>query len=176
MKKLFIFICWSAVSVTYAQFVAQPLNYPGMGYWPYYFSIADPEHVWIGTIHESGIPYSMAVHTDNGGESWIFDSIPVPGIPFITSTASLDSNTCFYVFSDFNVGGGSIWKTDDAGDNWSCLTTTQFDGGFANFYILSLPIPGLRSGIRWMAISRYSLPATVETPGKDCQQSIFLNP
>ena len=134
MKKLFIFICWSAVSVTYAQFVAQPLNYPGMGYWPYYFSIADPEHVWIGTIHESGIPYSMAVHTDNGGESWIFDSIPVPGIPFITSTASLDSNTCFYVFSDFNVGGGSIWKTDDAGDNWSCLTTTQFDGGFANFY------------------------------------------
>lgn len=68
------------------QFVPQPLNYPAPGYWPYYISITDSSHVWIGTINESYLPYSWCA------------------------------------------------KTTDGGATWSGLTSTQFEGGFANFY------------------------------------------
>lgn len=134
MKKFFTMLICLASLFARAQFVEQPLNYPGPGYWPYYISIADPEHVWVGTIHEDGIPCSWAVHTADGGNSWILDTIPVPGLPVCSSIASVDSGTCFYVFTDAAAGGGSIWKTTDQGETWTNLTTTQFSGGFANFY------------------------------------------
>lgn len=39
-----------------------------------------------------------------------------------------------FVFTDIEEGGGSIWKTTDGGTTWSSHNTTQFEGGFANFY------------------------------------------
>jgi len=135
MKKLFFTgVFWVIVLTGLSQFIPQPLNYPGPGYWPYYISISDPEHVWVGTIREFGDPYSYSVKTTDGGDSWVFDSIPVPGQPACTSICELDSNTCFFVFTDLNTAGGSIWKTTDGGSTWSGLTTTQFEGGFANFF------------------------------------------
>jgi len=134
MKKSFIMLFCLAALISRAQFVEQPLNYPGPGYWPYYISVADREHVWVGTIHENGLPCSWAVHTADGGNSWILDTIPVPGMPLCSSIACVDSGTCFFVFTDALAGGGSIWKTTDQGDTWANLTTTQFSGGYANFY------------------------------------------
>lgn len=135
MKKLLVsLVFWGLVLSGSSQFIPQPLNYPGSGYWPYYISISDPEHVWIGTLIEFGLPYSYSVKTTDGGESWIFDSIPVPGAPACGSICEWDTNTCFFLFTDLNEGGGSIWKTTDGGSTWSGLTTTQFTGGFADFY------------------------------------------
>lgn len=115
-----------------SQFVPQPLNYPGPGYWPYYYSIIDPDHVWIGTVNEYGLPCKFSVKTIDGGDSWIFDSIPVPGTPGCISICGWDANTCFFVFMD--AGGPSIWKTTDGGTNWSNIITSQFAGSFINFY------------------------------------------
>ena len=117
------------------QFVSQPLNYPGTGYWPFYYSIVDPEHVWVGTFHESGLPYSFSVKTRDGGESWIFDPIPVAGTPGCVSICGWDANTCFFVFTDMNgTTDPSIWKTMDGGDTWINIISTQFSGSFINFY------------------------------------------
>ena len=92
MKKLIIACILSlGIISSFGQFVPQPLNYPGMGYWPYHISISDMDHVWIGTIQEFGEPYSFSVRTTDGGESWIFDSIPVPGMPRCTSICEWDT-------------------------------------------------------------------------------------
>ena len=133
-KQLFTCMIWGMILCCQGQFVPQPLNYPGPGYWPYYISISDPEHVWIGTSREFNLPYSYSAKTNDGGASWIFDSIPVPGEPYCTSICEWDTNICFFVFTDITEGGGSVWKTTDGGSTWSGLTTTQFVGGFADFY------------------------------------------
>ncbi len=114
------------------QFVPQPLNYPGTGYWPYYYSIVDPDHMWVGTIHGSGLPCAFSIKTTDGGASWIVDSIPVPGTPGCMSICGWDTNTCFFVFMDYS--GPSIWKTTDGGTAWFNIITTQFTGSFINFY------------------------------------------
>ncbi len=122
------------------QFVPMPLNYQDTTnyFWPDWISIVDKSNVWIGTIsYGSGvqIPYSIAVRTTDGGDTWQFDSIPVPGQPMMSSVFAVDANNCFYVFTD-NGSGGSIWKTTDAGISWSKKTTTQFSdpGAYADFY------------------------------------------
>lgn len=74
----------------------------------------------------------MAVSTSDGGDTWKFDSIPVPGSPLIQYVAAWDAGTCYYVFSDNQTAGGSVWKTTDAGASWTKKTTSQFSGGYAN--------------------------------------------
>jgi photosystem II stability/assembly factor-like uncharacterized protein len=129
------------------QFVPQPLNYPGTGYWPFYYSIVDPDHVWIGTFHESGLPYSFSAKTTDGGNSWIFDSIPVPGVPVCVSICGWDTNICFHVYTDINGSTGpSIWKTTDGGTTWSNMITAQFTGSFINFYHAFSADTGLAMG------------------------------
>ena len=135
MKKLLLSWVLSFMALYgMGQFVPQPLNYPGPGYWPVYISISDPQHVWVGTIHEEGQIFPYAAKTTNGGDLWTFDSIPVPGEPWCSSICEWDSNTCFFVFTDMTSYGGSIWKTTNGGETWANMTTTQFTGGFANFY------------------------------------------
>jgi hypothetical protein len=130
-----------------SQFVPQPLNYPGPGYWPYYISIVDPDHVWVGTFHESGLPYSYSAKTTDGGNSWIFDSIPVPGAPGCVSICGWDANTCFHVYVDRNGNlDPSVWKTSDGGTTWSNIITTQFTGSFINFYHAFSADTGLAMG------------------------------
>ncbi|MGE5423973.1 MAG: hypothetical protein ACM3N9_01345 [Syntrophothermus sp.] len=126
-------LCLTSVAAV-CQFVPQPLNYPGPGYWPAYFSIIDSNHVWVGTIHESGLAFPFSAKTSDGGNTWKFDSIPVPGTPFCSSICGWDTNTCYFVFVDADTLGGMIWKTTDGGNNWNNMTTSQFAGGFANFY------------------------------------------
>lgn len=148
MKHLFftcILLCMALSGRS--QFVSQPLNYPGQGYWPFYYSIVDPDHVWVGTYHESGLPYSNSVKTTDGGNSWIFDPIPVPGTPGCVSICGLDINTCFFVFVDIDGNNDpSIWKTTDGGTNWSNMITTQFTGSFINFYHAFSADTGLAMG------------------------------
>ena len=137
---LLLSMAWSGMS----QFVPQPLNYPEPGYWPYYYSIADPDHVWIGTVNEYGLPCPFSAKTIDGGDSWTFDSIPVPGTPGCVSICGWDTNTCFFVFME--AGGPSVWKTTDGGTNWSNIITTQFAGSFINFYHAFSADTGLAMG------------------------------
>jgi photosystem II stability/assembly factor-like uncharacterized protein len=121
-----------------SQFVTKPLNYQVSGdyYSPYYYSIVDEDQVWLGTKHNSisgANTYTYAVHTTDGGDTWIFDSIPVPGQPNICNVSAVDASTVFYVFVD-NWYNGSVWKTTDGGATWTQKTTNQFQGGFADFY------------------------------------------
>ncbi len=121
-----------------SQFVLKPLNYQVSGdyYSPYYYSIVNEDQVWLGTKHNSisgADTYTYAVHTTDGGDTWIFDSIPVPGQPNICNVSAVDASTVFYVFVD-NWSNGSIWKTTDGGTTWIQKTTNQFQGGFADFY------------------------------------------
>lgn len=158
-----------------AQFVPQPLNYPGSGYWPYYISVPDPEHVWIGTIHESQLPYSYCAKTNDGGESWTFDLIPASGQPVCASICGLDSTTCFFVFYDMSQVRSEIWKTTNGGTAWTQLNTAQFAGGFINFFhafsadtglALADPVDGyfeiertVDGGQTWNRVPSASIPA-----------------
>lgn len=133
--QVFTCILFCMVLSGMGQFVPQPLNYPGPGYWPFYYSIVDPDHVWVGTIHESGLPTPFSVKTTDGGDSWIFDSIPVQGVPSCVSVCGWDPDTCFFVFADINGSiDPSVWKTTDGGITWTNIITTQFTGSFINFY------------------------------------------
>jgi len=136
MKKfLFTYLFVTMALTSIGQFIPQPLNYPGTGYWPYFYSIVDPDHVWIGTIMEDGSGYSSAVKTIDGGNSWLFCPIPVPGVPWCSSLCAWDTNICYFVFVNNGIPfGSSIWKTTDGGTTWTNMTTDQFAGGYANFF------------------------------------------
>jgi hypothetical protein len=126
----------------YSQFVPMPLNYnsPPHHYYPEWMSIVDASTVWLGTraynINGSQGPYSIAVHTTDGGNTWQFDTIPVTGTPYIRSLCAVDANTCFYVLSLGNTTNSAIWKTIDGGSSWVKKNTTQFNGsgGFCDFF------------------------------------------
>ncbi len=139
MKKLFILLLfWCLFSQGFCQFTAMPLNYPhdGSAYMSWFTSIVDANTVWVGTVRQgtSGyLPYASAVKTDDGGNTWQFFPIPVTGTPWIQHLAAWDANTCYYLFTDGSVGGGSVWKTSDGGTTWTKKTTTQFAGGWSNF-------------------------------------------
>ena len=135
MKTIYAMIFFLSLYVSvHAQFNAQPLNYPGSGYLPFNINVVDQKHVWVGTIYtNSGYqPYSQAIKTSDGGESWQFFNIPVSGQPIISNVCAIDTNKCYYVFWDGT--NGSIWKTEDGGYSWAKKTTTQFDNGYPNFY------------------------------------------
>jgi photosystem II stability/assembly factor-like uncharacterized protein len=126
----------------YCQFIPMQLNYnnPAYYYYPEWMSIVDPSTVWLGTMSYTAsgywVAYKTAVHTTDGGNTWQFQAIPVPGQVFIRSLCAVDANTCFYVFSDGNFMNSAIWKTNDGGGSWVKKTTTEFmgSGGFCDFY------------------------------------------
>jgi len=122
-----------------SQFVTKPLNYPepGFSYFPGFISGVDENNVWLGTTvfdsegYQTG--FKDAIHTNDGGETWIFNSIPAPDVQYMSNVSAVDANICYYSFTD-DYGGSSIWKTDDGGTNWTQKTTTEFDGGYLNFF------------------------------------------
>jgi hypothetical protein len=44
----------------------------------------------------------------------------------------VDSDHCYYTL--YNGTGGAVWKTENGGSTWTKKTTTQFVGGWPNFY------------------------------------------
>ncbi len=140
MKIYLLMISLTLASMARAQFVPfdLPYNHPPYGNYPRWISIADGSTVWLGTLAMDDfglVPYSYAIKTNNGGNTWEFDSIPAPGGAIMSSVCAVDANTCFYVFTD-NSSGGSVWKTIDGGSSWTNKTTTQFTeaGAYADFY------------------------------------------
>jgi len=123
------------------QFVTMPINFqnPDNGHYADCISIVDASTVWLGVLATDQslnlIPYSYAVRTTDGGNTWLFDSIPHPGSPYVSSLCAVDANTCFYMFLD-DWAGGSIWKTNDGGNSWVNKTTSQFTepGAYGNFF------------------------------------------
>jgi photosystem II stability/assembly factor-like uncharacterized protein len=141
-KQIYLIVVSIYISISAScQFNPVTINYPNPAYqyWPDFMSIVDASQIWLGTscytLTFSPVPYAWSVKTTDGGNTWVFDSIPVPGQPFISSLCAVDANTCFYVFTD-NGMNGSIWKTSDGGVSWTQKTTTQFSGtgGYADFY------------------------------------------
>ncbi len=139
MKKLTLFLLLLGLARTgTAQFVSMPLNYPydTSAYFSWWTSIVDDHSVWVGTVHQRNhgyVAYSKAVKTTDGGNTWQFRQIPVPGTPWIQHLAAWDTSICYYLFTDGAVYGGQVWKTTDGGTTWSKKTTSQFSGGWANF-------------------------------------------
>lgn len=139
MKKIgFLLLFLSLAQIGLPQFVPMPLDYTGDGsaHLSWFISIVDENCVWVGTVRQGTngyLPYPVAVKTTDGGNTWQFDTIPVPGTPWIQHLAAWDANICYYLFTDGVTYGGSIWKTIDGGTTWSKKTTTQFTGGWADF-------------------------------------------
>ena len=184
MKKIFtLLLLIGIVQSGFTQFITKPLNYPVNGYYylDYWMSVVDANHLWVGTIKQapaSGYQaYSMAISTSDGGDTWKFDSIPVPGSPLIQFVAAWSADVCYFVFSDNVVYGGSVWKTTDGGTTWSRKTTNQFTEGFANsMYLFSAdsaivlgdPSQGYfdiqltyDGGNTWSRVSQANMPATL---------------
>jgi photosystem II stability/assembly factor-like uncharacterized protein len=138
MKKIYLLLLVIFISFRgLAQFVTMPLDYPddGTAYQSWFTSIVDDDNIWVGTVHQGFngyLPYSDAVKTLDGGETWEFKSIPVPGTPWIQHLSAWDATTCYYLFIDGDTYEGAVWKTADGGDSWNKITTTQFQGGWPN--------------------------------------------
>jgi photosystem II stability/assembly factor-like uncharacterized protein len=138
MKKFTILILFLGLArMGFSQFVAMPLNYPWDNslYLSYWTSIIDDNVVWVGTAKQKNygyVAYSNAVRTTDGGNTWQFFTIPVPGNPWIQHLAAWDVNTCYYLFTDGTTHGGAVWKTTDGGSSWSKKTTSQFNGGWGD--------------------------------------------
>ena len=69
-----------------SQFVPVDINYQDSPYdnYPEFISIVDESNVWLGTRRSDAttqVQYTYAVHTNDGGNSWELDSIPVAWIP-----------------------------------------------------------------------------------------------
>ena len=138
MKKFTLFLLLLGMGISgFPQFVTMPLDYPWdtSAYLSYWTSIVDQNTVWVGTARQRNhgyIAYSKAVRTSDGGNTWQFYPIPVPGNPWIQHLSAWNENVCYYLFTDGTTFGGAIWKTTDGGSSWSNKTTTQFAGGWAN--------------------------------------------
>ena len=137
---LSVFLLTFAITAS-SQFVPKPLNFPGTYYYPDVISIVDHNHAWFGTIkgNSSGnlLPYPFAIHTNDGGETFVFDSIPAEGSPYILDVSAVDSSICYYAMTN-SYQHWSIWKTTDGGNTWQKKTTTQFEGGYLDvFYAFS---------------------------------------
>jgi photosystem II stability/assembly factor-like uncharacterized protein len=139
MKKItFLILFLSFSQLGLPQFVTMPLNYPWdtSAYLSYWTSIVDANTIWVGTARQRNhgyIAYSKAVKTSDGGNTWQFYSIPVPGAPWIQDLSAWDANICYYLFTDGVNYGGAVWKTTDGGATWSKKSTTQFTGGWGDF-------------------------------------------
>jgi len=139
MKKFTLSVLLLGIAISgFPQFVAMPLDYPWdtTAYLSNWVSIVDQNTAWVGTArqrnHQGYVAYSKAVKTSDGGNSWQFFPIPVPGNPWIQHLSAWDENICYYLFTDGTTYGGAVCKTTDGGATWSQKTTTQFSGGWAN--------------------------------------------
>jgi len=136
-RKIYLSIVLISFTISgFSQFFPVEINYvvPPYGHYPEFISIVDESNIWLGTL--SNGPYSYAVHTDDGGDTWLLDSIPAQGNPYVSSVFAVDANTCYYVFTD-NGSGGSIWKTGNKGASWEDKTGPLFSspGAYADFFV-----------------------------------------
>jgi len=138
MKRIILFgFIFLICKTVMPQFVAMPLNFPWdtSAYLTYWTSIVDENTVWVGTAHQKSggyAPYSKAIKTSDGGDTWQFFDIPVMGQPWIQHLSAWDSSICYYLFTDGFAYGGAVWKTSDGGATWTKKTTTQFTGGWGD--------------------------------------------
>ena len=149
MKKFFLFSVFAVLLLgTNAQFIPKPLNFPTSGYFTDYVGTVDSNTVWVGTYHVDqgfSVPYSNAIRSVDGGNTWQFSDIPETGSTIlICGVSPLNADTCYYLL--YNDNGGAIWKTENGGMTWTKKTTTQFIGGFANFYHAFTADSGIAGG------------------------------
>ena len=130
------FIILSALALLFAgaraQFVNQPIGFPGTGFYTFYQRAIDSTAVWVGVDYllPGYVSYPYALKSTDGGSTWQFHSFPDTGTVSTMDIAALDTSTAYYVI--FN-GKGNIWKTSNGGSSWVNTTVNQFVGGFANW-------------------------------------------
>ena len=138
-RKLWIIITVCCMSLAArAQFVTKPLNFPGTLYNVYTYAILDENHSWFGVDHVNWSTLTLyhfpyAVKTNDGGNTFLFDSIPATGTTIcVQELSAIDTNLCYYVVTDGDVTF-SVWKTTDGGTSWVNKSDGQFTGGFIDF-------------------------------------------
>ena len=65
------------------------------------------------------------VRSGDEGHSWNLDSLPLSTDYGINSLSPLDANTCYAAVANVFVGGGGIYKTNNAGKTWHQLSPGQ---------------------------------------------------
>jgi photosystem II stability/assembly factor-like uncharacterized protein len=99
-------------------------------------SIVDDNNVWIA----GGVPDTPSVYrTINGGLNWI--QVPVTGISHqINCVWAFDANTVF-VGEGVVSGNARLFKTTNAGINWTIILQTSANQGYFNSLVFSQSNP-----------------------------------
>jgi photosystem II stability/assembly factor-like uncharacterized protein len=80
--------------------------------------------VWGGIgIYAEGIPMTIYYElTQNGGNSWKLDSLPLSTDYGVSSFAAIDGYTCYAAVVNVFFGGGGVYKTNNGGKTWRQLS------------------------------------------------------
>ncbi len=132
MKNLSFLMIFLIMSVVNAQIVPQPLDLTGYGATSRAIKVTSPTNVWTSL---NGSALNLVAHSNDGGASWLIDTIPNTDEMVIGSLDALDEQHVWVTLWDPYIGGGQIWSTSDGGEIWTLQTDTQFTGvgGFLNF-------------------------------------------
>nr|HMT29705.1 YCF48-related protein [Bacteroidia bacterium] len=137
MKKLSLtiiaFCC--LVSISYAQWVAQPSNI-SPNFYVQFIDAVDTNVVW-GLVADPAnqlTPVQEFTKTVDGGNLWVANPIANALGLSPSGLYALNADTAWVVMFNGTSGGGSLLKTVDGGTNWNTQPTAAFaaPAGFPN--------------------------------------------
>ncbi|MDX2286800.1 MAG: YCF48-related protein [Bacteroidia bacterium] len=74
----------------------------------------------------AGSPAVWWLRSTDGGQTWTYDTLPVPGVPFLSSISAVDSSHAWVCGADFSTFAPFAFQTSDGGASWQPVLDTVF--------------------------------------------------